>query len=236
MEPLDFTRCRALNTIPANKLTDIIASLQRDASLTRENRTTKLIGVNRYADSNIPIEYWFLNMDKDFTGDERLKTRYQTYIANLDASYTAGQTICFAGGHGLGKTFTSTAILKKAAQKGFSCLYTTFSDIVSVLTQGSSEDKFAARRELVMIDFLAIDEVDNRFFKASDAANETFARTLEFVLRSRLQNKLPTLMATNSPQIKETFVSHFKDSLGSLMNKVEMFVIMPGNDFRKEAK
>ena len=81
-----------------------------------------------------------------------------------------------------------------------------------------------------------VDEVDQRYFKASDAANETFARSLEFIIRARTSNQLPILMATNSPNIKETFVNQFKDSLGSIMSKIEVFAIMPGNDFRKDSK
>lgn len=131
-------------------------------------------------------------------------------------------------------TMVSTCILKRASLKGFSCLYTTASDIVNVLIQGNNDDKYLAKRELAMVDFLAIDELDIRFFNQSELSNELFGRSLEPILRSRLQNKLPILIGTNSPNIKESFASMFKASLDSLMSKIEDFSVMPGKDFRKE--
>jgi DNA replication protein DnaC len=234
MEPLNFVRSSALNNIPTKKLQDKLTTIQEGEDA-QEAKIIKLIAINRYAESNIPIEYWGLSMEKDFTGDPRLKQKYEKYIADIKQSYIDGKSICFAGGYGLGKTMTGLSILKKACLKGYSCLYTDLSTIVSILTTSSfGDEKSIARRELTMVDFLMIDEVDQRYFKASDAANETFARTLEFVIRTRTSNNLPILMATNSPQIKETFANQFKDSLGSIMSKIEMFAIMPGPDFRKE--
>jgi DNA replication protein DnaC len=197
-----------------------------------ETKYLKTIAINRYTESNVPIEYWTLKMDRDFQGDPRLLAKYNEYTQDLKASYINGSSICFAGTHGVGKTMAMTCILKKASQKGYSCLYTSLSDIVNVLTMGSGEDKYLAKRELALVDFLVIDEIDTRFFNQSDMSKELFGRTFEGVLRTRLQNKLPMLLATNSPNIKENFVSFFKVSLTSLLSKVEIFSIMPGNDFR----
>jgi DNA replication protein DnaC len=197
-----------------------------------ETKYLKTIAINRYTESNVPIEYWTLKMDRDFKGDPRLLAKYNEYTQDLKASYINGSSICFAGTHGVGKTMAMTCILKKASQKGYSCLYTSLSDIVNVLTMGSGEDKYLAKRELALVDFLVIDEIDTRFFNQSDMSKELFGRTFEGVLRTRLQNKLPMLLATNSPNIKENFVSFFKVSLTSLLSKVEIFSIMPGNDFR----
>jgi hypothetical protein len=83
-----------------------------------------------------------------------------------------------------------------------------------------------------MVDFLAIDEADIRFFNQSDNSKDLYGRAFESIIRARLQNKLPILLATNSPNIKENFVSFFKDSLGSLLSNVEIFSVMPGIDFR----
>src|SRR5260370_12445636 len=148
--------------------------------------------------------------------------------------YIGGKSICFAGGHGLGKTMTITCILKKAAQKGFSCLYTTLSDIVNVLTGEYGEDRLMARRELAMVDFLAIDEFDPRFMPSENAA-DLYARSLENVFRARSQNKLPTLMGTNSPNPVESFGGSMRASIDSLMKGyLQVFVVSPGKDFRKE--
>jgi len=131
-------------------------------------------------------------------------------------------------------TMTITCILKKASQKGYNCLYTTLSDIVSVLTTGPAEDKYLARRELALVDFLAIDEFDSRFMPSENAA-DLYARSLESVFRTRSQNKLPTLMGTNSPNPVESFNGSLKASIGSLMKGyIKVFAVAPGIDHRGE--
>jgi len=229
----DLIRSRALNNIPHKKIQDIRQQIVNSTpDLSAQN--TKIIAINRYVESNIPIEYWFLKMERDFKGDPRLLARYNEYVADIKQSYIDGSSVCFAGGHGLGKTFTLTSILKKAAHKGYSCLYTTLSDIVSVLTTGSGEDKYLARKELVMVDFLVIDEFDSRFIPNENAA-DLYARSLEGVFRTRSQNKIPTLMGTNSPNPVESFNGSLKMSIDSLMKGyVKLFAVVPGKDFRKE--
>ncbi len=233
MDTQDLVRSRALNNIPPRKLQDALSAVENGTD-EFQAKTVKLIAINRYAESNIPIEYWTLKMERDFRGDPRLLTKYSEYTQDLKQSYITGSSICFAGGHGLGKTMTITCILKKASQKGFTCLYTTLSDIVSVLTQGGGEDKFLARRELALVDFLAIDEFDPRFMPSENAA-DLYARSLESVFRTRSSNKLPTLMGTNSPNPVESFKGPLKDSIDSLMKGyLKVFSVAPGKDFRKE--
>jgi DNA replication protein DnaC len=234
MENLDFVRCRALNNIPQRKLHEAIKAVEESQD-DLQTKSVKQLAINRYFESNIPLEYWTLKMDRNFKGDPRLLERYNEYVADLKAMYVDGTSVCFAGGHGLGKTMTITCILKKAAQKGFSCLYTTLSDIVSVMTAaGYGEDRTIARRELAMVDFLAIDEFDPRFMPTENAA-DLYARSLENVFRARSQNKLPTLMGTNSPNPIESFNGPLKASIDSLMKGyLQVFAVSPGKDFRKE--
>jgi DNA replication protein DnaC len=231
MEGPNFTRSTALNNIPAKKLQDVLDTIQSSADTT-EIKSTKLTAILRYAESSIPIEYWSFRMDKDFVGDPRLKQKYDEYVLDVRQSYISGKSICFAGAHGVGKSSITTCILKKVVQKGYSALYTTCSDIVSVLTQASNEEKFIAKRELVMVDFLTIDELDSRFW-ATEYAADLYARSLEGVFRTRSQNKLPTLICTNSPNMLESFTGALKASLESLMNgNMEFFVVL-GTDHRK---
>lgn len=233
MDNLDFVRCRSLNTVPQRKLKNTIDNIQQGSD-SQDAKATKITAINRYAESNIPMGYWTLKMEKEFKGDPRLFTKYNEYTTDLKLSYDSATSVCFAGGHGSGKTMTITCILKKATHKGYSCLYTTLSDIVSILTQGDSEAKFLARRELTMVDFLAIDEFDPRFMQHSDDAADLFARSLEGVFRTRVQNRLPTLMASNSPNPVESFRGKLRDSIESLMGYVQVFAVAPGKDFRKE--
>src|SRR5271166_4335003 len=173
MEPSNFVRCAALNNIPAKKLQDKLTLVQ-EGSETQDIKNLKLIAYNRYYESAIPVEYWDLKMEKDFVGDSRLKQKYDEYISDIKKSYITGKSICFASLHGRGKTMASTCILKKAAQRGYSALYIEMQNIISVLIHGNSEDKFSAKRELMMVDFLTIDELDARFW-ATDNAGDLYA-------------------------------------------------------------
>lgn len=232
MDSLDFSRSPALNNIPKKKLHSILEEIQNN---TDEDKVkyTKIIAINRYSESNIPIEYWNLRMDKDFHGDSRLLNKYHEYTADLKQSYINGNSICLAGSHGLGKTMSATCILKKACQKNFSCLYTTLSDIVNVVTTAPNDERYLAKRELGLVDFLVIDEFDSRFMPSENAA-DLYARSLESVFRARSSNKLPTIMCTNSPNVVESFSGPLKASIDSLMKGyLKIFPVM-GDDFRKK--
>jgi DNA replication protein DnaC len=227
----DFSRSKALNNIPPRKLQDKLSQVEASQEKP-EIKHFRITAYNRYSESNIPLEYWDLKMDKDFHGDPRLLARYSTYVEDLKSSYINGTSICFAGGHGLGKTMTGTCILKKAVQKGYSALYTTLSDIVNILTQAGGEEKFLSRRELNTVDFLMIDEFDPRFMPNENAA-DLYARTLETVFRTRAANKLPTLMCSNSPNMAQAFNGPLKDSIDSLLKGyLKVFQVMPGVDYR----
>ena len=234
MAILDFSRSKALNNIPSRKLTNWLHSIDKSED-SNEVKMYKKIAINRYAESNIPIEYWSLNMEKDFYGDPRLLEKYNEYISDLKSTYITGKSLCFAGSHGVGKTTAVTCILKKCCQKGFSCLYTTLGDIVSTVIQASGEDRFLSRRELAMVDFLVIDEFDPRFMSTDNAA-DLYARSLEGVFRTRSQNKQPTLMCTNSPNPVESFKGSLRESIDSLMSGyIEIFPVL-GEDFRKKER
>ena len=103
--------------------------------------------------------------------------------------------------------------------------------MVNVLTNNHDE-KFDARKELLMVDFLAIDEFDSRFMPSENAA-DLYARSLENIFRVRAQNKMPTIMATNSPNVIESFNGTLKASVESLFSGYISIFPVFGNDFRK---
>ncbi len=244
---MDFSRCRALNNIPNKKVYGKLLSVVQACEVCSKKEVTNYdafeglctkcgytnVAFNRYAEANIPIEYWSLKMEKDFTGYPELLKKYEDITSDLKGHYLAGTSICFSGLHGVGKTMTATCILKKASLKGYTCLYTTLSDIVNVLTQGAGEDKFLARRELVMVDFLVIDEFDSRFMPTENAA-DLYARTLETIFRARTQNNLPTFLCTNSPNIVEAFTGAMKVSIESLIKGRVKEIQVFGEDQRKK--
>jgi DNA replication protein DnaC len=188
------------------------------------------IAYNRYFSSNIPIEYWTIDM-KDFKGVDELKKAYNNTIEHMQKVYQMGFSMCFAGAHGCGKTTIATNILKLAAQRNYSCLYSTLTDIVGALIDAGYEERFLAKRELITVDFLTIDEMDSRFM-LSESSSDLFGKMLEHIVRTRMQNKLPTIFCTNSPNPIEAFTGTIKQSIDSLMSKVK-FISVIDKDHRK---
>ena len=226
----DFLRSEIINTIPKRKFDHIIEQINASKDELKI-KNIKLLAANRYYESNIPIEYWNLSMSKDFKGNNKLLNEFTNYVSNITDNYYNGTSLLFAGSHGLGKTMTVTCILKKAVEKDYNALYTNLSDIVNVLISSSGSEKTIAFRELKMVDFLVIDEFDSRFIQ-SDKAADLYAQTLESIFRARIQNKLPTLMCTNSPNILESFHGPLKDSIESLTTGYLKTVVVMGEDFR----
>lgn len=184
----------------------------------------------RYAESNIPVDYWFLSMENDFKGDSVLFKTYVKLTEDIKKVYSDGTALCFAGSHGLGKTLTCSCILKRAVEKGYSGVYTNLTDIVALMTSADAYERFTARKELMSVDFLVIDEFDSRYM-ATNNASDLFGRTLEDVFRARIQNKLPLFFCTNSPKVMDGFAGPIKQSLSSLMSRVRTVPVL-GKDFR----
>lgn len=242
-----FSRSKSLNNIPMRKLQEILLSVVNECEICSKKESKdnlsdglcqkcalKNVIFNRFYEANIPIEYWNLKMEKDFVGDQRLLNLYNEITADISKIYTTGTSYILAGSYGLGKTFALSSIIKKAAVCGYNVLYTTLSDVVNILTS-NNEDRSIARRELIMADFLVIDEFDQRYI-GSDNASDLYGRTLEGIFRTRAQNKLPLFMSTNSPNPLEMFNGSLKESLGSLMKGyLKVFVVL-GDDFRKNNK
>jgi DNA replication protein DnaC len=187
--------------------------------------------VNRYFESNIPIKYWFIEMD-DFKGDPSLKNYYNNIVSDLDSAFNRGETKCFVGSFGVGKTLTSVNILKKASLAGYSSLYVSLNDIISVTA--NNQESYYARKELLSVDFLVIDEFDSRHM-GNEKASDFFGRVLEDILRGRTNNKLPLFLCSNSSSPMSAFNNSLKEGITSLMHYVELIPVL-GSDFRKNEK
>jgi len=234
------SRSEAFRTIPQRKVNEALIKTLKSCEICSESGATlnnacddcRVINtaLSRFADSNIPIRFWYLKME-DFKGSSVLKEKYEEITSNLGQVYDDGVCICFAGGHGVGKTMTCANILKKAVAKGYQCLHVTLGDIVSSAVSNAGHDKFVARRELMMVDFLVIDEFDPRHM-TEGASADLFGRQMEDIFRRRSENRLPLLMCTNSPNVVDSFAGPIRQSMDSLMSYATVIPVL-GKDFRK---
>lgn len=226
------------SSIPQRKIEDAIEDiknlhLQKSGALSVEG-SILIDAIQRYAKANIPADYWFLDMH-DFYGDNILNKIYNDTITDLSKTYKNGSRFCLAGSHGTGKTFVTSCILKRAVESGkFSGLYVNMTDIINVLASPDAERKYEARKSLLDVDFLAIDEFDSRFV-GSDNSSDLFGRILEPTIRSRIQNGQPLILCTNNTNVTSLFHGQLQVSVKSLMNSFKIIPVI-GGDFRETKK
>lgn len=172
----------------------------------------------------------------DFVGDPVLRTHYDGVVKDLKGAYKAGTRLCFAGSYGRGKSLVCACILKRAVETGkFTGLYVNMTDIINILASPDAEKKYEARKQLLSVDFLVIDEFDSRFIGHSENAADLFGRILEPTIRSRIQNRQPLFLCTNNTDVSSLFHGPLQASVKSLMNMVKVIAVV-GSDFREVKK
>lgn len=191
----------------------------------------KLSRFKSYASSGIPMNYWDLSL-KDFQGDKNFKKFLINKVSDIQKMYEDGCSLAFIGNLGTGKTYAASCILKMAIVNGFSASYINMSDIVTEIVSGNVNNaKFL--NDLVSVDFLVIDEFDKRYIFPSEKAERLFGQNLEYVLRNRFQNYMPTILCSNTQNIDDVLSEDFSRAFSSLRSKYMKVIYVAGKDFRK---
>lgn len=182
--------------------------------------------IDKMVEAEIPVDYWF-RMIEDFYGDENLKKFIISY--GIEDEYSKGTSLFLFGGRGTGKTFAACSILKKALLENYSAFYITLSDLVTYLLGARPEFKLLLKE----FDFVVIDEVDKRFFP-SQQSMELYGNQLENILRSRMQNRLPTILCSNTGDMSQIFDDgQFQTSFISLSSQFMKQIPVIGKDARE---
>jgi DNA replication protein DnaC len=190
----------------------------------------KMARITMYAQANIPMEYWDKSF-KNFEGDRRFKAAMHSYVDNIDGLYDEGISLGFSGSLGTGKTYMAACFLKIALTKGYSASYYNMSDMIQ-----ESMDNRGFFSEIIEKDFIVIDEYDLRWVYPTERAELLFGQTMERVLRHRFQNGLPTILCSNTPDLKNVLAGDFSRSTGSLFSKFLKQYTVSGIDYRKKNK
>lgn len=183
--------------------------------------------IDKMAEAEIPVDYWFRKMD-EFYGDPNFKNMVQDYIKDIKGQYSKGLIYCFVGPRGTGKTMAGSEILKSALLHNYTAHYTTMVDAVAKMLAPNS---YNFRAIIKQADFFFLDEVDQRFF-ASQGSQELFGNHFENIIRTRSQNKMPTIMCSNSV-VDQIFDGQFKESLDSLKAQFMKVFVATSLDARK---
>ena len=193
--------------------------------------SSKANRMDKYANAGIPVEYWSKSF-KNFSGDQNFKKMIADKISNIDKTYDDGKSLMFIGSLGTGKSYSASCILKKAVVSGYTGLYVTMADVVANILS-SQVDTSKYYKNLVGSDFLVIDEFSSHWIFPSEKSEQIFGSSLEYVLRTRFQNQLPTILCSNDSDVDEIFGGFFAKSFRSLRSRhVELYVV-GGKDFRR---
>ena len=231
-----FSQSPFLN-VPRRKLDDAledILELQSSNGVLTAGGVALSMAFQRYYDANIPVDFWWRDMS-DWMGSSVLENYYTGFTKDIKTSYKDGKRALFAGAHGRGKTMVSCCILKRAVEKQYSAAYVNLVDIIHIMLTSSNEVKNQARETLLNVDFLVIDEFDARFMGSENAA-DLFGRILEPIMRTRIQNRMPLILCTNSINVAESFSGPLQASIESLMNMVTLVTVIGGQDARQKIK
>jgi DNA replication protein DnaC len=193
--------------------------------------TTKTTRLKRYYAAGIPSCYWDITFST-FEGSQGVKTAVKKIIKNIDDFYDSGLSINFIGGLGTGKTSLACCILKNAIVKDYSGHYTDMKSVANRLVDSSGEFQNYVST-LLEVDFLIIDEVDGRWMLQSERSEKFFGSTVEYILRTRYQNGLPTLICSNTVDVNTIFGEDFESSLKSLFSKYTKTLVVHGKDKRR---
>jgi len=170
----------------------------------------------------------------DFQGPKLLNKLYEDTTSDVKGAFKAGKKARLAGKHGIGKTMTVCCILKRVVETGkYDAMYVNLTDIIHTMLASPPEVKTFAREQLLNVDFLVIDELDSRFMGTENAA-DLFGRILEPIVRTRIQNRMPLFICTNSTKVEESFSGPLQASLESLMNVVSLVPVIGGQDAREK--
>lgn len=188
--------------------------------------------IQKYSDAGIPANYWTSTF-KDFDGDDEYADVVRGVISNIDGVFDSGKSYIFVGPLGVGKTFGISSILKMAICKDYSSRYSSMVEVINQILSGQNSD---AIQSLLKYDFLAIDEFDNRWIFPSEKSEQIFGSTMEYIIRSRFQNGLPTILATNNAEVDDILKGMHGKAFSSLRSQYMETVYLSGKDFRKRGK
>jgi DNA replication protein DnaC len=221
--------------IPSRKLNFLKAKIKKECQTcfgegcsSCQKKTSRLM---KYASSGIPIDYWLLSF-KNFEGDPNFGKIIKIELSNIDKMYEEGGSLAFVGNLGTGKTYAACCLLKMAIVSGYSAKYINMADVIEESIRGNS----AFFDEITNTDYICIDEFDSRWVYPSEKAEQLFGQTMERILRQRFQNKMPTIICSNTPELKNVLAGDFSRAVDSLFSKYVRVLYVSGKDFRKIQK
>jgi DNA replication protein DnaC len=155
----------------------------------------------------------------------------QDYIDNFEDNFHYGLGLSLYGPLGIGKTFGIITALKELVKQGRKVYFITFDELIAIWGAAYTDDhsKRLLQDRLMSAEVLGLDEL------RTDKRNKEgfLSGGLEYVLRHRTSNLLPTLITTNMtpPELEKEFGKAF-----SLLSGRNKEIVLTGEDHREKVK
>jgi DNA replication protein DnaC len=185
-------------------------------------------------EGHIPLKYqdaeFSMYVDRE---NERSKQALVSYVAKMEENRRRGLSLYLQGTHGSGKTYLVNALLKEAIRRGFTVRFITFDMLVTLFTGTWSdpEVKREFERDVMRVDFLAVDECVKRTNVGIDLARTAFDATF----RDRSNALMPIFLTSNEPLDLQALTGGgnlFGENLLSLFSEHMITLTFVGADYR----
>jgi DNA replication protein DnaC len=196
-----------------------------------EDETKRALSSLAY-EACIPKDFWHV-VDEDITHNREVFEKIiLPYAEKMKLARKRGYGLLLLGDNGAGKTIFTSFVLMKALSKGFTAYYTTLPQLDHDVKRGFNDPEVARRLEWMLTsDFLALDEVGKERYKSGDTHSRL---QVERILKSRFDNSLCTLLATNADL--ETLKELYGDTIISIIvGKYQTVTLEPG-DYREKLR
>lgn len=169
-----------------------------------ECHTRHEIAVASY-EAGIPRDFWFTKKSDVKWNCEIFTELILPYCRKLKRARVKGYGLLFLGDNGVGKTMFISYVLGRVIRRGFTAFYTSLPELDYELKRGFKDKELTDRLHWYLTsDFVAIDEMGKEQFKKGDS---WIRLQIERILKTRFDESLPTLIATNteSEELKKVY-------------------------------
>jgi hypothetical protein len=160
--------------------------------------------------------------------DPKALNMISEYLDNSGYFVNRGMGLLFHGTHGSGKTMLVTILIKQLLAEGVDGYFTTFTNLLDNFASGWRDDnnrKWFDKR-VRNAPLLVIDDIG----KENKNLNNMASNAVDGVLRSRVQNSLPTIITTNL-SLSE-FERSYSSGVMSLVSETSLTHEFTGDDWR----
>lgn len=177
----------------------------------------------------IPQSFWWNREEDTIINKEVFSGTIKPYIRNMNKALRNGYGLILSGDNGVGKTHFISYILISAIKSKRTVYYTSMLDLDFNIKRGFRNSVLEERLNWMLdSDFLAIDELGKEKTKSTVQYMDT---QIERILKSRIDNNLPILFATNVDV--DSLDELYGATVASMLSGKFQVVTMEPGDLRK---